>query len=510
MDLTSNTRYFLKPGGVEGKTDFGTIINEIQPLPGCYGFGVAVNDIEAAKIGLKPMPGHKNQKGKNFGNYTDENGSIFVCIPRFYYKINSNKIPEADNQNEIEYSLEPKEGFLTPLAFKTLDGSYLDCVFVGKYITSLEGRTFVSKPMTIPCVYKNEYQEKLYSISNVYSELTEIYYDTYGGTGIPLNLIQKEVNKQNIHQSIHYNLLRFVYILTAMIHVQHCFKYYGDKTPSDLCGYADKSPYYPRGANKLGKFVPTPEGGYLYFDLADSKDSSFGFGKLIKQGVWEIAYVHYSGSSLNLTKTAHNGQLCGIQDLNGNVWEKDMGVYRISNILCYSKGINFDNESFDNIKRFDNYNYKKLDYLCDIDDTTNPIGYENGGERKGEMFNLSEEDNNMLLSKSSDLTKPDRLGIHAGDELKFDKGFYSVTQNISKTDTTFDYLLDPTAIPPKRGTTIIPVEVDFKGINYGGRVMSEYHGSIWTTHITTRHGILLAENTTSFRLMRHSAPIKQI
>lgn len=68
------------------------------------------------------------------------------------------------------------------------------------------------------------------------------------------------------------------------------------------CAWVDISPYYPKGNNNNGR------------DLNDP--SVFYYG----------SQPGYTGSGTPFAKTTHNGQNCGVADVNGNVWEFALGI----------------------------------------------------------------------------------------------------------------------------------------------------------------------------------------
>lgn len=68
------------------------------------------------------------------------------------------------------------------------------------------------------------------------------------------------------------------------------------------CAWVDIAPYYPKGNNNNGR------------DINDQ--SVFYYG----------SQPGYTGSGTPFAKTTHNGQNCGVADLNGNVWEFALGM----------------------------------------------------------------------------------------------------------------------------------------------------------------------------------------
>lgn len=300
--------------GLAGKTSTATLT--IKPCfageIGGYGAGVGVNHTLALKCNLTPLIGCDDPKHENFGNYQDEHGSIFVCIPKFYYKINNDVIvPELAPRREVLVSYEPKAGFVIPYGFKKMDGSYVDCVFVSKYQLSnslgvdVNGGVAVSKKGLCPVTTATH---------NVISHLKTTPTNDNNGWF-------KAVRSAGEEYCMHYAPLRFAYWLLCEAHIQACVKKYSSlaAVPAEICAFLDVAPYYPKGNNN-GAFK-------------DCNDTSVTY-----------ATSGYSGKALagaitNFNKTTHNGQACGIADLNGNLWEVDAGWLNYGGSFYVLKGI---------------------------------------------------------------------------------------------------------------------------------------------------------------------------
>ena len=68
------------------------------------------------------------------------------------------------------------------------------------------------------------------------------------------------------------------------------------------CAWMDVAPYYPKGNNNNGR---------------DVNDQSV---------FWYGSQPGYTGSGIPFAKTTHNGQNCGVCDINGNTWEFSLGM----------------------------------------------------------------------------------------------------------------------------------------------------------------------------------------
>ena len=106
-------------------------LNQTKVLtPGKLGFGCGVCSTELAKEkGLTGMPGFESVDSPNYGNYQDKEGSVFVFIPKFYFKWEKNKVLISDTE---------QSGYVIHRAFINA-GKELDGFFIGKYQMSANG-----------------------------------------------------------------------------------------------------------------------------------------------------------------------------------------------------------------------------------------------------------------------------------------------------------------------------------------------------------------------------------
>ena len=106
-------------------------LNQTKVLtPGKLGFGCGVCSAELAKEKkLTGMPGFESVDSPNYGNYQDKEGSVFVFIPKFYFKWETNKVLISDTE---------QSGYVIHRAFINA-GKELDGFFIGKYQMSANG-----------------------------------------------------------------------------------------------------------------------------------------------------------------------------------------------------------------------------------------------------------------------------------------------------------------------------------------------------------------------------------
>jgi hypothetical protein len=243
---------------------------------GEIGFGVgAIRDWQVPS-GYVKMVGHDNPISSNYGNLTDMTGSVMVAIPKFYFKIET---------NNILISSELKGGYVLHRMFIN-GGKEYDYILVDKYGCGNVGGVFTSKAGLDPC--------STHAGHNPIASLKNTPSNNYGG-------LYSAVKTRG---DSHFLTSRFIYQGLAML----AFAHGKASTTTTACAYIDVDPKMPKGN--------------LNNALSDTNDSSVVF---TASGYSNCALT---GSGRPFAKTTHNGQDCGIADLNGNMWEVASGFIR--------------------------------------------------------------------------------------------------------------------------------------------------------------------------------------
>ena len=231
-------------------------LNQTKVLtPGKLGFGCGLCSTELAKEkGLVGMPGYESVDSPNYGNYQDKEGSVFVFIPKFYFKWEKNKVLISDTE---------QSGYVIHRAFINA-GKELDGFFIGKYQMSANG---LSK--------KN----------------VAVWHSARGNA-----YLAKAQEKNNTLSKSQYTIIN-IFMFNALAILAKAQSQAGRNA-----AWMDVPPYLPKGNNNNG---------------SDVNDSSVRFTG---------SQPAYCGSGVPFAKTTHNGQNCGVADLNGNVWEFALGI----------------------------------------------------------------------------------------------------------------------------------------------------------------------------------------
>lgn len=292
--------------------------------PGEAGFGCGVAPSEiVSKYNMTPMEGTYNPNSKNYGNYTDRTGSVMVWIPKVYVKYTYDTA-EPYYGHKVEVSNTPKADYFLPRCFIN-NGKEIDGFFIDKYACSPENKIGVSKRFGQPlCVHPNgiDVLSNLELPSDVVSALS-LSNGTILNRADALPLAAKT-------RGVHYSLpTAFMFHHLADLVDAH---YFAAKIATNdflggysLCAWADRAPYAPKGPNNN--------------DLTDYFDSNVVF-QLSTNNNGNSRKIARCGSCDDsvFPKITHNGQWCGVADMNGVMWQGALGlVSNASANICIMK-----------------------------------------------------------------------------------------------------------------------------------------------------------------------------
>ena len=271
---------------------------------GGMGFGVGAyggDQSDLTAMGLSPMNGYDDPSSDNYGNYQHTNGSVMVFVPAFCYRIGNGAAPSypRDGNNALEIrdaSLGEGDGWILHRAF--IDGGQQKLgFFMDKYVCSKDstGKKAVSVKNADPI-----------SLSTGLSNSSSMP----GCEGKAYDAITLGRARGNQYSCV----TAFQWSAISMLSLAH-----GQAaTSSQFCGWydANHTTNFPKGNNN-GSLKDTNDSSITF--TAHSKDSSY-----CKTG---------SGNPFN--KTTHNGQNCGISDVNGNQWQLCLGLRYNDNDSMY-------------------------------------------------------------------------------------------------------------------------------------------------------------------------------
>jgi len=272
-------------------------------VQGEQGFGVGEYP-DTLPSGFSTMLGTSDKASDNYGIYQYSDGSVMVFVPRFYYRIGSPDSPRyaTYGANAIDiagidtFATEAEAnaaGYALHRAF--IDGGQVKSgFFIDKYIASKNGSTScksVKNGVPISLVTTTTYTNSN-GMTTSEGTCTGIYADAV------LLARSRGIGTFNTASVFMYSALA----LLSLAHAQA-------STNSTYCAWYDATNNFPKGCNNNA--------------LADVNDTSVTFTSAGDSG---SANKPLTGSGTPFAKTTHNGQNCGVADLNGAMWEVALGI----------------------------------------------------------------------------------------------------------------------------------------------------------------------------------------
>ena len=263
-------------------------------MPGYLGYGLGI--CPSLPVGYAALAGTYVLGSDEYGNYRYSDGSIMVWIPAFYARIGhaSNPTYATYGVNSVhtvpvsafaDKAAANAAGYFLPRCF--IDGGVVKSgFFIDKYMCSNNGG--------IASSIKNSNPLSSAADHNPFSGLT----------GAPPNNYAGAWTAAKTRGASFFVTSRFMYAALALLSLAH-----GQAaTSATNCAWYDATGVinFPKGCNNNA--------------LRDANDASVlytsdGYSNCGK-----------TGSGVPFAKTTHNGQNCGIADLNGLMWEISQGV----------------------------------------------------------------------------------------------------------------------------------------------------------------------------------------
>jgi len=275
--------------------------------PGAAGFGVGIAPGSALPPGMQPLYGYVDPTHDHYGNYQYTDGSIMCWVPKFYYRAghvdNPTYAPFLLNSVDVKSATDfdttadaNAAGYALHRAF--IDGGVeKDGFFVDKYQASKTplGSGFVASSI------QNGLPLSAAADHNPFSDLTacttNYYYEAlnaaHGRDGVDGAVNPDSIffcNSRQIHGAL---------ALLSLAHGQAAIN-------ATNCAWFDATYNFPKGCNNNA--------------LGDSNDATIAYTS--------DGYINCgkTGSGTPFAKTTHNGQACGVADLNGLMYEINIGM----------------------------------------------------------------------------------------------------------------------------------------------------------------------------------------
>lgn len=254
------------------------------------GSGMGVCNPAYVPDGLVGLSGYTDKMNANFGNYIHPaSGSIMCFIPRYWYKWGTGSNGLAVNQCSIVQHEPSLQDFLIANGYAVermfWDGGAIKSgVFVDKYLCSNNAGIAASikngNPLSTAAAHS--------PISGLSGAFSNFYYgaiDAAKARGVGF-----------------FCSSRFIFAGLARISYAH-----GQQSSNTTyCAWYDATNNFPKGCNNNA--------------LRDAQDATVLYAS---DGYLTCGQT---GSGVPFEKTTHNGQACGVADLNGGMWEVTPGL----------------------------------------------------------------------------------------------------------------------------------------------------------------------------------------
>jgi hypothetical protein len=278
----------LFPTGIAIGSGAGGGVNNIG-IAGQAGFGVGVCP-GPLPSGFGGLSDYANPMSATYGNYCYSDGSVMVWIPAFYYKWGTGANGLAVNVVSVQpfsayadVATANAAGYALHRAFYD-GGAVCPGVFVDKYQASNNGGTASS--------IKNGLPLSSAAAHNPFADLT----------GAPGNYYYGAIAAAKTRGASFFCNSRFIFSALAMLSYAHAQA----STTATYCAWYNATNNFPKGCNNNA--------------LGDQQDAAILY---LTDG---YSNCGKTGSSNLFARTTHNGQNCGVADLNGNMWEINTGL----------------------------------------------------------------------------------------------------------------------------------------------------------------------------------------
>lgn len=276
------------------KASFGGLIG----TQGGQGFGVGEYP-DTLPSGFSALTGSADKTSVNYGNYQYSDGSIMVFVPRFYYRIGSASSPRyaTYGANAIDivgietYATEAAAnaaGYAMHRAFKD-GGADKKGFFIDKYLASKNGTTSCKSVQN----------------GNPISLTTNASYNPSSGMTGCTGILADAVVLARARGAGTFNVASiFMYSALSLLSLAHAQA----SSNTTYCAWYDATNNFPKGCNN-GALADTNDTGVTFTTAGVSGD-----------------FKPLTGSGTPFAKTTHNGQSCGIADVNGAMWQVMLGL----------------------------------------------------------------------------------------------------------------------------------------------------------------------------------------
>ena len=266
-----------------------------------FGVGICPNKSIVVARGLAEMTGTNDKTHANYGNYLHANGSIVCYVPKYLYRIGHVDSPRYATYGANAHDVVGIETFTNEAAANTAGyalhrafinaGVEIDGFFMDKYLASQDGAgSCKSVANAVP----------------ISLTTTTTYTRSAGMTGCT-GILADAVTLARARGPGWNCVSAFQQDAVARLSLAH-----GQAaTSTTYCAWYDATGVtnFPKGCNNNA--------------LADVNDATVTYASAGDAGA---ASKPKTRATANFAKTTHNGQECGIADINGSMWQALIGL----------------------------------------------------------------------------------------------------------------------------------------------------------------------------------------
>lgn len=279
--------------------------------PNTTGFGVGICPVDA--VGFTPLPGCTDTASANYGNYQFRDGSVMVWIPAFRFRLGNAADPGFATHGPNTISIVPvsahadeasanAQGYYLHRAFIN-GGTYQPGFFRDKYDCSANGSVASSIKGVQPMVSGPAAGQVGFSAVGA----TNAYHGAFNAA---------RTRGPKFHPETVFQADALCRLSEA--HAQA-------STTTTYCAWYDTTGVrnYPKGNDNNA-----------LKSEADVLQSGAGAVTFTSAGNATYPAFALAGSGNQLAKTTHNGQLCGVTDVAGNIYKINPGMTCVASTVA--------------------------------------------------------------------------------------------------------------------------------------------------------------------------------
>lgn len=280
-------------------------------LPNTAGFGVGICPVDA--VGFTPLPGCTDPASANYGNYQHRDGSVMVWIPAFRFRLGNAADPGFATHGPNTISIVPVSAHADE-ASANAQGYYLH-------------RAFINGGAYQPGFFRDKYDCS--ANNGVASSIQGVQPMVSGSAAGQVGF--SAVGAANAYHGA-FNAAR---TRGPKFHPETVFQ------ADALCRISEAAAQLSTGTTWCAWYDATgvrdyPKGNDNNALKSEADVLQSGAGAVTFTSAGNATYPAFAlaGSGNQLAKTTHNGQLCGVTDVAGNIYKINPGMTCVASTVA--------------------------------------------------------------------------------------------------------------------------------------------------------------------------------